>query len=158
MFFRKGQIQMFLLVGIVIVLAISSIFIHLSIKENIQTKSEETNSIIQQINFNEEYVINKAEKIAGQTMDECRYCSPEDAKAKFIEISKETEKLFRYEGAGNFYAKIRNNDFELEQRGNLKRIRIRDLFVESKAEQNQIRREFEICLDMNPYESTVKKC
>jgi len=142
---RKAQVPTILIAVIALVLSAVTLFALVSFKGGIESQSEAYRQNIEDLNFNHQYVLAQAQLIAGKTTLLCPNCSPEQLKEKYQAISIETENLFRFKNAGNFYGKIRNGQFEIDSG----RIKVEGLFVESSQGSSSIKREFTLNLPLN---------
>ena len=146
---KKAQLQFGLLFIIAILVPMALLISYSSSNSSSSAEMGKINNIVSEVAFNEKYVVSQARIIAKQASKECENCDAEELKQKYKEIAAETEALFRYEGAGNFYAKLRNDEFTIEEISGKKTIIITGLFVETESGYNKLRREFnlEILLD-----------
>ena len=142
---KKGQTATGLILIVAIALFFTTLLAMHSVLNAFEENSLEINSIINEINLNHNYVKLTAMQMFAQTLSECPNCNTAQLKQKFKMLSTEKEVLFKYEGAGNFYGKVRNGEFEISEN----KIIIESLFVEAQNGYNKIRRDFviEIKLD-----------
>ena len=142
---KKAQIPTAILVIIALVSSILVLYAITTFKEDIDSKSSSVAKIADDIEFNQDYVKTEANLIGKKTLENCQSCNSEQLKQKYKQIASQTENTFRYQGTGNFYAKIRNSEFTIENN----RLIIKDLFVESQSDFNKIRREFNLEISLN---------
>ena len=145
---KKAQTAIGLMPLIAIVMSIATLIAMYSFSEGLESKSAEISDLLENIELNHKYIQAQIELIAEQTAKECINCEAEQLKEKFISISSEKESLFRYEGAGNFYGKIRNGEFEIEEIEGKYFLKIEDLFVESQNGYNKIKRNFDVEVEL----------
>jgi Tfp pilus assembly protein PilE len=141
---KKAQVPTLIIFIVALVLAITTLFAMVSFNNNLTSQSKQLSEMMEEIIFNEKYIIEQAKLIAQGTLLNCPTCEAEQIKKKYKEDAGEREQLFRYGGAGNFYAKIRNDEFEIEKQDNLFILKIEDLFVESQIEANNLKRTFNL--------------
>jgi hypothetical protein len=146
---KKSQVATILLLLVALVLATTAWFAIASFNDKLISQSKEISEMMEEIIFNKDYVLEQTKLIGKIALSECQSCSPTQFKEIFIAISKEKETQFRYEGAGNFYAKIRNDapdneQFTITKHDNRFIIKIDKLFVESKIGENKIVRTYDL--------------
>ena len=108
--------------------------------------------MIEEVEFSQQYIYTQARLFVRETLLSCASCSGEKLKEKFMVLAADKEENFRYSGAGNFYGKIRNGEFEIDREGEILKLEIDDLFVESASGYNKIRREFSLSVEINETE------
>ncbi len=123
---------------------IATLLVLANFENNLEARTTEISSVTQALHFNYDYVISTSELLAGKTAQNCSACSPAEIKSEFQKLAAEKEALFRYEGAGNFYGKIRSGDFQIIEKNGDRFIQIQNLFVEAQSGQNSIKREFSL--------------
>jgi hypothetical protein len=121
----------------------------ISFSNNFNSHEQQINEVLTEVQFNHQYVIAQAKLIGQSTLAKCPSCPSEQLKQKFKEITEQTENEFRYEKAGNFYGKIRTNDFNITQENGKYVLKIPGLFVESENGFNKIRRNFDLNMTLN---------
>jgi len=142
---KKGDIPTVLLFVIALALSGIALFIFASFARDFQSNSKEFSAIAEQTNFNQKYITQTASLLLNQTLKSCQSCSEQQLKEKFKILIAEKENLYRYEGAGNLFAKIRNNQFEIKE----KTLKISDIIIISKSGNNEIRRTFNLTIAQN---------
>jgi hypothetical protein len=146
---RKSQIPIILLPVAAFALAAGAIFIMYTFSKGFNSQEEQINLVLTTVQFNQDYINAQAKLIGNESLSKCPSCSPEQLKQKFREIGNQTESNFRYEGAGNFYAKIRNSEFDIAKENGKYTLKMQGLFVESENGFNKIHRNFDLNLTLN---------
>jgi len=144
---RKADVPMILVPAVALLLCIIALFILVNFDNKFTDEATSSVRIAEEINFNHKYVLAQAELIAAKTFASCPSCSEEQIKTKLKEESRATENKFRYEGAGNFYAKIRNDEFSIKIENERPVLEINDLFVEATRNENSAKKEFSIKIE-----------
>ena len=139
---KRATIEYGLLVAVAIAIYITEMALFLSLPEE---QISPISGIAYEIDFNQNYVVAQSELILSQAIDSCSDCSDEQLKQKFRAIAEEKETQFRYEGAGNFYGKIRNSEFSIENN----QLTISGIFIESSEGENKIKRNFNLTISLN---------
>lgn len=137
---RKGQLAflVFFIVAIALVIAVLVSFSNFS--SNFGGLSLLNSKMLSNIEFGSEYVVSTAKIIAKETISS----NNSNLKEKFIELAEKKE-LKVYEG-GNFFAKIRNGEFNFEKVDEKYVLKIKELFVQARAGNSEMNRPFNLCL------------
>lgn len=146
---KKSQVAIIAFVLAAFLIAGIPIYNELTFSNNFNSHEQELNSVLTNVQFNKNYIISEAKLIGEETLLKCPSCSVEQLKQKFKEIANQTETNFRYDGAGNFYGKIRNNEFNIVQENGKYLLKIPGLFVESESGFNKIRKNFDLNINLN---------
>jgi hypothetical protein len=141
---KKSQTAFIMIFVIAIILVPMALYTMATFTNDLNFQSKDISQLSYELELNHQYVLAQSKILAKQTLSKCISCSPTALKQKFIELSAEKENLFRYEGSGNFYGKIRNGNFTVKDN----QIILEDLFVESEIKENKIRREFNITISL----------
>ncbi|MBS3099501.1 hypothetical protein J4462_04775 [Candidatus Pacearchaeota archaeon] len=144
---KKAQTAIGIMPLIAIALSAAVLIAIHSFSNGLTSQSAPLANIVEELQFNHDYVLKQAELIAKQTINQCSSCSDKQLKEKFQEIALEKERLFKFEGIGNFYGKIRNGKFEISD----KIIVVSGLFVESGFGYNKIKRNFDIKISLEQH-------
>ncbi len=145
---KKGDVATGILLVTTITLIIVSLWGMVTFNSALYTDSKNLSEMMNEVIFNEEYLQEQTRLIFDEAYNECGSCNNEELKQRIIRISNEKEKTYRYEGAGNIYAKLRNGEFEIIENEGIKEIIIKDLFVEAERGNNKIKRNFEIIIKL----------
>jgi hypothetical protein len=135
---KRGDIPTILLIPITLVLIISALFYFRSYNGEIQNKSSEISEMIEEIELSQA-TLEKASRLIGE---EVIALERDDLKKKFQEIAASHD--LKWNGAGNFFAKIRTGDFVFEKKEEFYLLEIKGLFVQSERGVNKIKREFDV--------------
>ncbi|MBI2451663.1 hypothetical protein HYV50_01130 [Candidatus Pacearchaeota archaeon] len=159
---KKSQVPTLLIFVIALILSGVALFAMVSFNNRLNrldSSSSTFSELHSEIEFNQQYVTEQAKLITEETISTCPDCSSSNLKTKFKEISAEKESLYRYEGSGNFYGKIRNSEFEITStEKNSYQLIINNLFVQSKKDSGKIIRNFALCLEFNYQGNFIKSC
>jgi hypothetical protein len=142
---KKGDIALTLLVFVVLVAIGAIIFGFLGFDSNIQKKVEDLRKPIEQIAFNQQYVIAQAELIGKESIK-----IGGDIKQNFIRLA--AQKDFGLENFGNFFRKIREGDFEFyikDAEQGVYYLEINRIFVVSRVGTNEVERNFDIEIEFD---------
>lgn len=142
---KKAQTAIGLIPLVALLLGAAALLALLSFKGDFQSQSTLLSEMMEEIEFNHQYVLAQASLISKKSLKACPSCSSEQLKQTFKEISLETEQQYRHEEAGNFFGKIRNDEFEILDN----KLTINDLFIESQRGRNKIKRAFDIEILLN---------
>lgn len=137
---NKGQIPTLMMFLGALVLVITALTAMATFTNDLEFKSDEVSTLMHDIDFNKKYTIAQATLLGNRASNKCPYCSAELLKGSYQAAALETETLFKYRGAGNFYGKIRSGDFKIVEKDNFYEMTVNDLFAESNSGDNQIRR------------------
>ncbi|MBS3089228.1 hypothetical protein J4402_05680 [Candidatus Pacearchaeota archaeon] len=143
---KKADIPTTLLLVIALVLSVTAIFILVSFAKDFQSSSTLFSEIAEEINFNQKYITQTSKIILSQTITSCPSCTEQQLKEKFKTLTTEKENTYRYEGAGNFFAKIRNSEFEIKKQNNIISLEIKDISIISERGNNKIERTFDVVI------------
>jgi len=142
---KKAQVPTILIFLVALFLSGLALIAFITFKSDFKSQSETLSEMLREVEFNEQYIIAQSNLIGKQALLQCSSCSADQFKDKFIEIATETENSFRYEGSGNFYGKIRNDqDLIVTEASNIYALEITGLTLESKRGENQIKRTFDL--------------
>ena len=130
-----------------IVLGIMALYTMITFNGSFDSKSKEFTDFMIEEEFNKQYVMEQAKLIFNESVIGCGECSADAFKQKIKENAGRREEINRYEGAGNFYGKLRSSEFEVENDREEFRFEIKDLFVKSERGYNKIQRNFDICFE-----------
>jgi len=138
---KKANIQMVMILVVAILLVITAWMIFLTSDKNFGNRSRDYSYLISGIDFNEEYAKSEASLIAYETVAE-NLQDISTLKSKYQEIA--LKHGLDIEAEGNFFGKIRNGEFIFEKVGEDYVMEIKDVNVQSKIGNNQIKRIFDI--------------
>lgn len=153
---KKAQVHFGLLVVIAIILSLAALYAMASFNESFEEKSREFSDVISEIEMNEKFVISLTKEIVKEVILSCRDCSENQIKEKFKELVNERD--LRIEELGNFFGKIRNDEFSLTKENEEYKLEVNSLFVKSKKGYNEITRNFDICLLFDKEGNFVRNC
>jgi len=140
---RKGvELAILLLPLIALVFSGLALFLFISFSGEFKGGSGELDIIIADSIFAKRYVIAEAKLIAQETI-----ASGGDLEKKFLEIAG--EKDLNLGIAGNFFGKIRNNEFNFDRLGENYILEVDDLFVKSEIGKNSIKKNFDLLLEFD---------
>lgn len=140
---RKGDVPTILLFVFAIVLAVTALFVFVSFPNDFSNNSKEVNKMLNEVDFNERYVMANAESIVHESVT----VGKGDVKTAFKNIAD--SRYLGYQGAGNFFAKVRSDEFELSTEEGNYVLRINGLFVHSDRGFNSMKRNFNLEMKFN---------
>lgn len=140
---KRGDTPTILLFVFAIILSTTALIVFVSFPESFESESREVNKMLNEIRFNERYVEAEALMIAREAIRGGRG----DVKLAFRNIAE--EKYLGYGGAGNFFGKIRNDEFDFEKATGVYVLKVKGLFVSAEKGENSIRRNFEMEIKLN---------
>ncbi|MBM3233061.1 hypothetical protein FJZ18_02755 [Candidatus Pacearchaeota archaeon] len=135
---KRGDVPTILLVPITLILIIAALFYFRSYNGEIQNKSSEVAEIIEEVTLSQATL----EKVSELIGEEALASESDDMKKKFQEIAAGHD--LRWNGVGNFFAKIRTGDFVFEKKEKSYILEIKGLFVQSERGANKMKRGFDI--------------
>lgn len=143
---KKGHVATFLLFLIAVILVVASIYSFLSFRNDFQGISDNFYLGINSLEFKEKYVreiFNEA-VLESARLNEGKQNFVELFNVDFMRIA--TEKDLRTDITGNFFAKVRNGEYELEYDGKngVYTIVLRDVFVDSLSESSHMLKNFDL--------------
>jgi len=143
---RKGQIPTILLFIVALVLSAATLFSFAGFKGDFSEKSQELFETSQALEFREQYIIGLVKFFGEDSIKQGG-----DIRSNFEKFAVENEKLKTYKETGNFYKKIRDDQFTFEK--NLStgfyELEIKDLFLISEVEKNRIKRNFGLKMEFD---------
>lgn len=137
---KRGVIAEGIIPLIAFALSALSIFAFLTFNGDVGTQSKELSQISSDIEFSQQYVIEQAKLISKESINS----NPNNETLKLA--AENHEKIYYYDGSGNFYGKIRSGEFEFGQVEQGYKLNITGLFVKSEIGANMAARNFDICL------------
>lgn len=138
---KKGNIQMTLLLVAAILLVITAWMIFLTSDKNFGNRSKEYSYAISGVDFSEQYVISEANALANEVIT--GNILPDSLlKERYKEIA--LKHVLDIEPEGNFFGKVRLGEFTFDKVGDDYVLEIKDVAVQSKSGNNQIKRTFNI--------------
>jgi len=154
---KKAQVATSLLVVIALVFAAIALFMMISFSNDVKSQSAQLSALTNEIESNQHYITQKAILLAKETIN----TNPNEQ--TFKSVAGEHENLYRYPGAGNFYAQIRNHNagnptFTFQLTNGVYQLSIPDLFVRSQKGANIIKRNFDLCLEFDLNGDFKEKC
>jgi hypothetical protein len=112
---RKGDLPSAMLLIMAITASIAVLIFFVTFDNNFNGQSKNLSLLVQNIELNEKYVIDKAAVIGEESILACVDCSDTPLNAKFKDAAN--KKDLSYTGAGNLFAKIRNGEFSFIKNG-----------------------------------------
>lgn len=134
---KRGQMGLFLLPFITILLIGITLFAFAISDRNFGSKSLENYILVNNLEFRYDYVLSEAKIIAGKSIEE------NGTKEDFMTTADLRD--LKSNSVGNFYGKIRNEDFVFVSEGGEYKLEIKDLFVKSEVGESKLTRGFDIC-------------
>lgn len=148
---RRGQELTFILMPVIaLALAIAALMIMLTASKDFS--GEKTFLAVQDARFGEEYVISTAKAIAKEAI-----ALNDGGLDERIKNSARAKDL-RMTEAGNFFGKIRNNEFSFELLGESYIFKISGLFVQSIERDSSLKRNFDLCMKFDENGDFIGDC
>ena len=157
---KKAQIAEVLLFFLGVALAGMALYLMATFPDDLKSHSKELTEVTNEIEFNQQYVLEQTKLIAKESIGSV---STEQLEIKFKNNAAKREEIFRYQGAGNFYAKIRNYKTEAPTFTFIKqamdyKLEIPNLFIQSERGANKIIRNFDLCMEFDFKGDFNKNC
>ena len=146
---KKGDAATGMLLIITIALVILSLKGMVTFNSQLDSQSNLLSEMMYEIEFKESYVKEQTKLIFDETIENCGECDIDALRKEIIKVAGERERLNRFEGAGNIYAKFRNGEFEIIDIEGTKGLKILNLFVQAERDQNKVTRNFELMIKAN---------
>ncbi len=137
---RKGQIPILMLFLVAIVLVVVALVSFSSFSGDFGDKSLNVSKTLAGVEAAQTYVVESAKMIAREVIES----KSDIPQAEFVQIAASKE--LGVQEAGNFFAKIRNDDFGFEMDSEGYRLKVEGLFVQYSYGNNQVKRDFGLCL------------
>lgn len=139
---RGGEMAFTLLVVIALVASVTTLFYFLTFDSSIGNTPKEFSEVMSEIELGENYVINEAVLIGEQSIEKGG-----NIKENFKNIASERD--FEISSFGNFYGKIRNDNFRFEFDNGGYLLEFKDLFIISRRGANEIVRNFNLSVEFD---------
>ena len=146
---RKGNVAIIMLVIVALVASTATLLAFAGSGKNFGNQSEQISEVISELNFNHNYVFKTSEIIGREAVK-----SAGDFKGSFREITNNMD--LRIEGMGNYFGKVRNNDFKFEREGENYVLEVNGLFVQAARGENSIKRNFDIKMKFDKNGELIK--
>lgn len=146
---KKGDVPTILLFIIALVLAVYSLFVFITFDRGFGGNSKLLSDMIIEAEFYKQYAKESAKLIVEQS---------EGDVGKMADIAAARGEIFEF--PGNFFAKMRNKEFQLDN--NI--LRVSGLFVKSERTnektgyKNEIKRNFDLCMEFDSNYKYVQDC
>lgn len=149
---RKGNVPTIMLVIVALVLTTATLLAFIGSDKNFGNQSRELSEITSEVDFNYNYILKTAELIGEDAIK-----SGGDVRENFIEIAGKRD--LRIEDMGNFFGKIRNDEFKFDKLGEGYVLEVDGLFVsaqKSESKQDRIKRNFSIKMEFDKDGKLIK--
>jgi hypothetical protein len=139
---KRGDVPTILLFLVAIFFAVVALLAMGSFSSEFDNWSEQLNQMMGEAVFAKQYVLEIAEEIGNESVENCKDCSIGELREEIKRVAAVRD--LGYFGVGNFFGRIRNDEFVLERVG-LSRVsfEIEDLFVQAKRGRNEVKRGFD---------------
>ena len=153
---KRGQIHIGLIAVVALALSIAALVVYVSFSSNLQTNSEDFSTLSTNIIFADQYIHAQTQLSMKNAIQNCPACSTTELQIKFRdEINKHD---YRINSVGNFFGKIRNDEFQLTQIPSGYEFKIENLFLQSDVSANKLRRDFTLCMNFDNTGNFVSNC
>ncbi len=142
---KRGDLATVILVFVVLVAIGTILFGFLGFDSSMKKRMQEINKPVREVVFNQQYIIAQASFIGGESIR-----IGGDLKKNFVELAG--KKDLGIEGAGNFFRKTREGDFQFdisEREQNSYYLEMSDLFVISRLGINEFERNFDLKIEFD---------
>ncbi|MEK6928478.1 MAG: hypothetical protein AABW65_00795 [Nanoarchaeota archaeon] len=139
---KQGHIPTILMFVIALVLCVTSLVSFASYGEVVSVDSKKISNAITKAEFLQDYILKNTE-ISGRES----IISEGELRDNFKKITE--KRNIEIEGAGNFFGKVRNDEFEFRREGERYFLIIKGLFVVSENGNNKIKREFDVFMEFD---------
>ncbi|MEK6854954.1 MAG: hypothetical protein AABX73_01915 [Nanoarchaeota archaeon] len=153
---KKADVPITLVLIVAFALSIIALISFATFNSELTTQSQDLSDMLFEINLAHDYIAEKAKLISEEAINSCPACDNIDLKESF-KSSAETQN-FKISNIGNFFGKIRNNEFQFEQLDNTYTLKIENIILQSERNDNKISREFSICMEFNKNGKYSKNC
>jgi len=156
---KRGDIATLLLPLVALAFSLMALFSFLSFDKSFENNSREINEMMNEADFAKQYVLKMAELILRDSIncnsnvygDICK----EQMRERIMAIASKRD--LEYYGAGNFFGKIRTDDFLITEGEEGYIFDIKGVFVQSKRGDNNIRRDFDIVFEFDSSGKLITK-
>ena len=153
---KKAQIPTVLLVVVALALALAALFTFAKFDSNISSSSKDFSTLSTNIIFADKYINAQTKLAMKNTIQNCQSCSTSELAEKFRDGINSRD--YRVEGVGNFFGKLRTNEFQITQTPAGYQIKIENLFLQSEVGANKIRRDFSLCMTFDNSGNFIGNC
>ena len=136
---RKGNVPILLLFVVALVLVITTLTTFVSFSKDFSVPTEQVSEILGEVDFSQQYVITSAALMGNQAI-----IQGGDIMAEFKDLSASRD--LQVDSFGNFFGKIRNNEFRFEREDKGYVLEVKGLIVQSKRDVGSMVRHFDILL------------
>ena len=144
---KNGDVSIILLFVIALVLSVSALFIFASFGNDIKNVSRYHNDMLEDLDDKYSTVVGESQIITREVVVNCKACSNSELKQSFMNVAENREKNVGLDLEGNYFARIRNGDFDFYKNGENYVVNISDLFVNGKKEYSAIKRNFNLTVE-----------
>ena len=153
---RKGDAPLILTILIAVILSSMALWVFITSNSQFRESSQQLDDSSVNLEFFQHYIIEEAKYIFSDSLSSCVSCSLDNLKGKLLEVSIKKDK--KIENTGNFFGRLRNEDFSLDFKDSVYYFRINDVFVKSGEGKSEITKTFNICLSFDSKGEFVSKC
>ncbi|MBX4211921.1 hypothetical protein KW787_00495 [Candidatus Pacearchaeota archaeon] len=138
---KKGDLPMLMLPLIALGVSIIALLVFNSHDNQTSNESQARHMMISEMEFNYNYVLSSVENAGSLAIQECKQCSNEELKSRFMQHLLETPQI---DGAGNLFVIVGNRLFQFSSLGSSYDLSIPGLFVQAQNKQETAIRRFDI--------------
>jgi hypothetical protein len=149
---KKGQIPILMLFLVAIILVITALFSFFGFEQNFGNGSLLVSQAIAGVEFGQDYVNLVAKDAANKAIS-----SPnDDLVVNFKSFVNSGDR--GVQEAGNFFKEIKDDKFDFKLDGVEYKLEVKGLFVQSSYGNNEIRRNYDLCLVFGLDGNYLRKC
>ncbi len=153
---KKADAPTLLIVIIAMLLSSSLLFAFITSNKQLTQTSDSLGSSSVTIELFKEYTEEQSKLILKEAINSCQSCQPTELKEKISEIS--IERNPEIPNTGNYFGKLRNLEFSLQNSDNKYLLNIENVFVKSQNENAEVTSTFDICMHFDPKGDFLNKC
>jgi hypothetical protein len=153
---KKAQIATALLVMIALGFSAAALYAIISFSDGFNFQSSEISRITNDLNFQHQYILEQSTEFGKILVTTCKDCSSDQLLQKGQEF--DAERSIKFTGEGNFFAKLRNGEFNFTYLDPDYALKIEDLFVQTSSGNTKLIRRFDICQIFNETGDFIEDC
>ncbi|MFH1803243.1 MAG: hypothetical protein ABH864_07410 [archaeon] len=140
---RKGQIATAMLVIIALAFSAFALYSIISFKDGFGFRSSELDGLTRKVEGSKTYITAQAKEFGKKLTIECPACSEDQIlqKGKDYDAAHKA----RTEKDGNFFAKLRNGEFNFTNSNNIYKLEVKGVQLEVSSGYNKVVETFDIC-------------
>ena len=150
---KRGQIPIFMLLVVAIVLCVAALFALSSYRSNFENNSLLTSRAIDDANFAQGYASSNVKMIAQRAV---LMGVSADLKKDFMSYASDRD--YKVEKAGNFFRLVKEAKFEFKKEGVGYKFEMKGISARAVYENNEVLTSFDLCLMFDNKGNFARKC